>query len=311
MESLLYSIAGLPVHPLVVHFAIVILPIASLGLIALIYIPSLRKRYAFITTVGIVLGFLAAFIAKQSGEALSEKTYLPEDHSNYGSLLVYAALALALLTVIWYRTYKNASSSTRLRKRGAALNHLIALISIGVIALTFLAGHSGAESVWKGRLPEPTTEVAVQKVAPASCDIDEVISAFNDQVKGSKFVPTDWQPSEGTDLFDIYENGGIACTYGIQVAEVGGTVMWAPVDQEFWDKKKTQWLSQGQIEIDIPDIDEVDAVVLKEGSTSADEMHVWAINLYIDGLWIQVGASFLQTIEEAVPIIAASVNFKN
>lgn len=311
MESLLYSIAGLPVHPLVVHFAVVILPVAALGLIAIIYIPSLRKRYAFITTVGIVAGFFAAFIAKQSGEALSEKTYLPVDHSNYGSLLTYAALALALLTLIWYRYYKSASSSVRQRKRITALNHLVALLSVGVIGLTFLAGHSGAASVWKGRLPEPTTEVTIQRAAPASCELEEVISAFNDQVKGSKYVPTEWQPSEGTDLFDIYDNGGIACTYGIQVAEVGGTVMWAQVDQEFWDKKKAQWLAQGQIEIDIPEIDEVDAVVLKEGSTSADEMHVWAINLYIDGIWIQVGASFLQTIEEAVPIIAASVNFKN
>ena len=155
--------------------------------------------------------------------------------------------------------------------------------------------------------PAPSTPAAVQKASPTTCELSEVISAFNDQVEGSVYVPTEWQPSEGTDLFDIYENGGIACTYGIQVAEVGGTVMWAQVNQEFWNKKKAQWLAQGQIDIDIPRINEADAVVLKEGSTSADEMHVWAINLYIDGLWIQVGASFLQTIEEAVPIIEASI----
>lgn len=173
-------------------------------------------------------------------------------------------------------------------------------ISAIVLCAAMVAGCASSE-------PSASTPVAVQKAAPTTCELPEVISAFNDQVEGSAYVPTEWQPSEGTDLFDIYDNGGIACTYGIQVAEVGGTVMWAQVNQEFWNKKKAQWLAQGQIEIDIPGINESDAVVLKEGSTSADEMHVWAINLYIDGMWIQVGASFLQTIEEAVPIIDASI----
>jgi hypothetical protein len=48
-------------------------------------------------------------------------------------------------------------------------------------------------------------------------------------------------------------------------------------------------------------------VILKEGSTSADEMHVWAVNLYIQGVWISVNASFLQNIEEAMPIVNAAV----
>jgi len=48
-------------------------------------------------------------------------------------------------------------------------------------------------------------------------------------------------------------------------------------------------------------------VILKEGSTGADEMHVWAINLLINDVWIQVGASFLQTVDEAMPIIEAAI----
>jgi len=45
---------------------------------------------------------------------------------------------------------------------------------------------------------------------------------------------------------------------------------------------------------------------LQDG-TAADEMHVWRINLLIHGVWIQVGASFLQTLDEALPIIKASI----
>jgi hypothetical protein len=142
---------------------------------------------------------------------------------------------------------------------------------------------------------------------PTSCEQELVIQSFADQVEGSRFVPTEWQPSPGTDLFDIYEAGGIACTYGIQVAEVGGTVMWASNVDNLWDRKKSQWLEQGQVEIDLPGINETDAVILKEGSTSADEMHVWAINLLINDVWIQVGASFLQNVDEALPIIEAAI----
>ena len=39
MSSLLDTIAGLPVHPLVVHFAVVLLPLATFALIIAIYIP--------------------------------------------------------------------------------------------------------------------------------------------------------------------------------------------------------------------------------------------------------------------------------
>jgi hypothetical protein len=37
-------------------------------------------------------------------------------------------------------------------------------------------------------------------------------------------------------------------------------------------------------------------------------MHVWAINLLINDVWIQVGASFLQTVDEALPIIQAAID---
>jgi hypothetical protein len=45
---------------------------------------------------------------------------------------------------------------------------------------------------------------------------------------------------------------------------------------------------------------------LQDG-TSADEMHVWRINVLIRGVCIQVGASFLQNLDEALPIIKASI----
>lgn len=141
---------------------------------------------------------------------------------------------------------------------------------------------------------------------PTNCEIPEVISEFNAQVPGSKFVPTEWQPSPNTDLAAAINNEGIACTYGIQVAEVGGTILWASNSKNVWEERKQSWIDAGETPIDLPGIKETSAYILQEG-TSADEMHVWRINLLIRGVWIQVGASFLQNLDEALPIIKAAV----
>ena len=176
---------------------------------------------------------------------------------------------------------------------------MIKLLS-SVLSLIILTGCSTVSA-------DENQEAQKQLKPPANCEQSDVVDAFAAQVPGSKYVPTEWQPSEGTDLYDVYQAGGIACTYGIQVAEVGGTVMWAPNADNLWERKKLEWLELGQKQIDIPGIDEQDAYILKEGSTSADEMHVWGVNLLINNVWIQVNASFLQNIDEATPIIDAAV----
>ncbi|MEN9325338.1 MAG: hypothetical protein RL414_1092, partial [Actinomycetota bacterium] len=142
---------------------------------------------------------------------------------------------------------------------------------------------------------------------PQNCELPGVIAAFDAQVAGSKYVPTQWQPSPGTDLYDAIHSSGIACTYGIQTAEIGGTVLWGKADSAMWEKKKAQWLKAGQLEIDLPGVDESSATILKEGSTGADEMHIWGVNLLVHGVWIQVNASFLQNVDEALPIIKAAI----
>ena len=153
------------------------------------------------------------------------------------------------------------------------------------------------------------TSDGVETVAgkvPASCEIAPVIDEFNTQVPGSKYVPTDWQPSPDTDLAAALNNQGIACTYGVQVAEVGGTILWASNSKNVWEDRKQSWIDAGETPIDLPGIEETSAFILEDG-TSADEMHLWRINLLIRGVWIQISASFLQNLDEALPIIKASI----
>ena len=177
MESLLYTISGLPVHALIVHFAVVILPLAATALIALIYMPKLKSQYSFITTVGIVLGSAAVLVAKQSGEALAEKIGNPVKHSNYASLLTIAAFILMMLTLLWYRSAKGRRSRVV-----TPLGHTTVLAAIAVLGLTFLTGHTGAQAVWEGKLAalnSASSTTAAATTATTSKTPSKVAGTYN------------------------------------------------------------------------------------------------------------------------------------
>jgi cytochrome b involved in lipid metabolism len=147
MESLFYLIGGLPVHALVVHFAVVILPIATLGVLAAIYLPKYASKFTFISIIALVIGTVFAYIASQSGEALSEKIGLPQNHANYGDILPNIAAVFTLLTIIWYLI-----KIEKIQKKIKFFNHLTALVGVVVMGLTFITGHTGAQAVWEGKI---------------------------------------------------------------------------------------------------------------------------------------------------------------
>jgi hypothetical protein len=188
-----------------------------------------------------------------------------------------------------------------------SLKSIILLLSVGLVLVLSACSVSPnpAQQDPTASTSEPPTSQAERRETPKTCELDEMVSAFNERLDGAVFIPTEWQPAEGTDLFDVYEAGGIACTYGIESAEIGGTVMWANASDELWLEKSTEWKSAGYAEADIPDLDEHEALVLQ--TTGADGQTVWYINFYIGGVWIQFGASkFIASLEDALAIVQAS-----
>ncbi|MEY3736550.1 MAG: hypothetical protein RLZZ251_266 [Actinomycetota bacterium] len=152
VDSLLDTVGGLPVHPLVVHFAVVLLPLASFSVIVAVYIPRFRKKYAFASMVGVFLGVGAAFVAKQSGEALAARVGNPKTHSNYGDILPILASLFFLAAILWYRSIRNSQSV-----KPNILGHVTSILGVSVLILTFLTGHTGAEAVWQVKLSATTS----------------------------------------------------------------------------------------------------------------------------------------------------------
>lgn len=51
------TITGLPVHPLVVHFAVVLLPLAALALVILVIVPRWADRFGWVTLAALAVAW--------------------------------------------------------------------------------------------------------------------------------------------------------------------------------------------------------------------------------------------------------------
>ena len=136
---------GLPAHPLIIHGVVVLLPLLAFFLLVGLFWKNLLKKL-HIPIIGVLaFSVVAALAAKSSGYSLSVVVGLPKSHAELGNYLVVLAIALFFSFVFFsflnfYQKMKIASS---------ILGVLIALLAISTISMTYLVGHSGAESVWK------------------------------------------------------------------------------------------------------------------------------------------------------------------
>ncbi|PID96362.1 MAG: hypothetical protein CSA84_04985 [Actinomycetales bacterium] len=177
------TIAGLPVHPLVVHAALVLLPAGAIALLVLLVVPRWRERYGSLTLLVLAAGAGASLAARWSGEALTEAVGLPQDHARWGTMVPVVAVALLLVALAWWVVSRNTDRSARSERSklserserselserptgsrrlpAAVLGALTAVLAVGATGLTVLAGHSGAEAVWahrtRGAAPPPVT----------------------------------------------------------------------------------------------------------------------------------------------------------
>jgi len=156
------SIGGLPLHPLVVHVAVVFLPVAALGLIALVLVPRWRSTFGWLVMAGLAVGTAGAIVSKQSGEALAQQVGTPARHAQLGDILPLLAIALSVLALVWFLLERRAAAREAKAPVGVTvLGYLTALVAAAAIVLTVLVGHSGAEAAWGGRV---TSTVASSNV---------------------------------------------------------------------------------------------------------------------------------------------------
>lgn len=146
------EIAGLPLHPLIVHAAVVLVPLAALGAVLLVAIPRFRARYGLLTELFAAAGAASALGARFTGPALADSrglaaSPLVQAHMAWGVWAPWPAvlLALAFPALLWATAHPDASGAAPARTAGAVLTVVGAIAGLALIALT---GHSGALAVW-------------------------------------------------------------------------------------------------------------------------------------------------------------------
>jgi hypothetical protein len=155
------TISGLPVHALVVHAVVVLLPLLSLVTIVFVIRPRWRRELPW-AILGNVLALAATFVAKQSGEKLQARLSgltgrpVAEAHEKLATVLPYYALAQLVASVIAYllirRTAASAEAPEGEQPSTAKLALAITLVLVAGVAATvwtYRVGDSGARAVWE------------------------------------------------------------------------------------------------------------------------------------------------------------------
>lgn len=154
-----HSIDGLPLHPLVVHAVVVLLPLTSLGVLASAFVPALRRRLGALLPLGGVVSFVLTPVATQSGEFLERKVGDPGKHAELGDQLIWFALALAIVAVAQYVAGRRADASvTRSGGRAplaTAVTVLAVLVPLASLVQVYRVGESGARAAWGGVVEGP------------------------------------------------------------------------------------------------------------------------------------------------------------
>jgi len=140
------TVTGLPVHALVVHATVVLVPLMSLVTVLVALRDPLRARYAVWVAVvdGVLIGLV--FVTKKSGEALQQRLggTIALEHGRLGSSLIWFAIGLFVASLLVVATRRSGGAAK------VAANALTVVAAVALIVWTVRVGDSGAREVWSG-----------------------------------------------------------------------------------------------------------------------------------------------------------------
>lgn len=154
------EIGGLPLHPLVVHAAVVFVPLSALASIVFVAVPRWRWLSRWPAVVLALVAVLSVWAARITGPMLLDArpglADLVATHEARGSLLAllvlpYAALVVAAaLSLAGVSPLPSGRGAHEVRWPSVArtLPALTALASLAVLVLVVLTGDSGSRAVW-------------------------------------------------------------------------------------------------------------------------------------------------------------------
>lgn len=140
------QVFGLPLHPLVVHAAVVLLPLSAIGLIMMASGIKRSKKYGSVVVLLAGVAALSTFLAMASGRDMAAgRSYGPQQHFELGGWMPWVGLAVFVAALLLWLADKKPP------KRGlpgTLLAVLSVLVAVAAIGATVWVGHLGAELTW-------------------------------------------------------------------------------------------------------------------------------------------------------------------
>jgi hypothetical protein len=142
---------GLPMHPLVVHATVVVVPAAALAVLAASLWPRFRRWAGLLPLALAAAAVVLVPISTSSGESLEETvrdSSLVEKHAELADALLPWVIALTITAALgWYVSRRPASGRRRVWIVPALMTASLIAAS-GTIVEVALIGHSGAKAAW-------------------------------------------------------------------------------------------------------------------------------------------------------------------
>ncbi len=202
LESGLFdTIGGLPVHPLIDHAVVMLLPLSAIALIVIYFVPKWRKPYGWLTMAALAGGAVAAVVAKESGEALAARVGLPQEHEQLANILVPLAIVTFIVGAVWFWLQRRAAVAGTKSIAATVTGAIGSLLAVAVLVMTVLVGHTGATAVWADQIAaSDNPSAAATPTASASAtsftmaDVQQHASASScwTAVDGKVYDVTNW-----------------------------------------------------------------------------------------------------------------------
>jgi hypothetical protein len=147
------TISGLPVHPLLVHATVVIVPLAVALVMLAVLVPRFRAWAGPLPAGTALVALVLTPLSTATGESLEHdlpESSLIEEHAHLGDQLLPLTIALFVFAAgFWWLTrHRGAERFTTQGRLVAVVGVVAVLAAIGTGVQVVRIGHSGAKASW-------------------------------------------------------------------------------------------------------------------------------------------------------------------
>jgi hypothetical protein len=154
------EIIGLPLHPLIVHATVIIVPLTAVGAIAISLIPWARVRYAELVLLAAILAPILTFVTQRAGQDLYEERFAGaqlsgaealEHHVTIGGQLLVWTIGLLVGVVALFLGQRMVTKDHPRGRLVLAIGSVLSIFfGLASVVQVIRIGHAGATAVWGG-----------------------------------------------------------------------------------------------------------------------------------------------------------------